>query len=46
MKRLHACIPNRAREVQLQGSDQVWVADITYLKVGEDYRYLAVVMDK
>jgi transposase InsO family protein len=46
MKRFHACIPNRAREVQLTRADQVWVGDITYLKVGGDYRYLAVVMDK
>ena len=46
MKRFHASIPNRAREVQLQRPDQVWVGDITYLKVGGDYRYLAVVMDK
>jgi len=46
MKRFHASIPNRAREVQLTRADQVWVGDITYLKVGGDYRYLAVVMDK
>ena len=46
MKRFHASIPNRAREAQLQRPDQVWVGDITYLKVGGDYRYLAVVMDK
>ena len=46
MKRFHASIPNRARGVQLEQPDQVWVGDITYLKVGGDYRYLAVVMDK
>jgi putative transposase len=46
MKRFHAAIPNRAREIELTRVDQVWVGDITYLKVGADYRYLAVVMDK
>ena len=46
MKRFHASIPNRTREIELQRPDQVWVGDITYLKVGGGYRYLAVVMDK
>ena len=46
MKRFHAAIPNRAREIDLQRPNQVWVGDITYLKVAGEYRYLAVVMDK
>jgi putative transposase len=46
MNRFYACVPNRAREVEVTRPDQVWVGDITYLKVGTIYRYLAVVMDK
>lgn len=46
MQRFYAAVPNRAREVELSRPDQVWVGDITYLKVGTIYRYLAVVMDK
>jgi putative transposase len=46
MKRFYGRVPNRAREVELTRPDQVWVGDITYLKVGTIYRYLAVVMDK
>ena len=37
---------NEQLELQLSAPDQVWVGDITYLKVGELQRYLAVVMDK
>jgi putative transposase len=39
-------IPNRQLDLELKTADQVWVGDITYLKVGGIYRYLAVVMDK
>ncbi|MGH8744145.1 MAG: IS3 family transposase [Burkholderiales bacterium] len=46
MQRYYAAIPNRQLEINLTGPDQVWVGDITYLKVGGIYRYLAVVMDK
>jgi putative transposase len=46
MKRHYAAIANAACEVEVDRPDQVWVGDITYLKVGGVYRYLAVVMDK
>lgn len=46
MKRVFWSIPNQQLDVQLSRPDQVWVGDITYLKVGSIYRYLAVVMDK
>jgi putative transposase len=37
---------NEQIDLALHAPDQVWVGDITYLKVGAIYRYLAVVMDK
>jgi transposase InsO family protein len=46
---LHAfftSIPNRQLDRVVTGPDQVWVGDITYLKVGGMWRYLAVVMDR
>jgi putative transposase len=39
-------IPNRAQYEAVGRLDQVWVADITYLKVNGKWRYLAVIMDK
>jgi putative transposase len=46
MQRHYAGIPNRQLDLAITQPDRVWVGDITYLKVGAVYRYLAVVMDK
>jgi len=46
LKRFFAGARNEQLELDLNRIDQVWVGDITYLKVGGIYRYLAVVMDK
>ena len=39
-------VPNRAYKRRVTKPDQVWVGDITYLKAGNQWRYLAVVMDR
>ena len=39
-------VPNRQRKLQLSQPDQVWVGDVTYLRVNRQWRYLATVMDK
>jgi transposase InsO family protein len=39
-------IPNRQRHIEPEQTNQVWVGDVTYLKVRQQWRYLAVVMDK
>ena len=41
-----ASIPNRQLGVIADRADRVWVGDITYLKVGGQWRYLAIVIDK
>jgi putative transposase len=46
LQRYYGAIPNQQLDLELERPDQVWVGDITYLKVGTIYRYLAVVMDK
>jgi len=39
-------IDNRVREMEITGRDQVWVGDVTYLRLGQRWGYLAVVMDR
>jgi transposase InsO family protein len=38
-------VSNLARGMQLTGLDQLWVADITYLRLLEEFAFLAVVID-
>jgi putative transposase len=37
--------PNRAASMVLTGIDQLWVADITYIRLEEEFVYLAVILD-
>jgi transposase InsO family protein len=37
--------PNLLKELIITGINQVWVADITYIRVGDKFIYLAVIMD-
>jgi len=38
-------VPNRVRQVQPTAPDQIWVADITYIRLDEGFVFLAVVLD-
>src|SRR5206468_6537773 len=37
--------PNLAKELVLTGLNQVWVADISYIRLEEEFVYLAVILD-
>ena len=37
--------PNLAREIQPTAIDQLWVADLTYIRLRTEFVYLAVVLD-
>lgn len=39
-------VPSVAHDMKPSRLDQLWVGDITYLKVGNRWRYLATVMDR
>ena len=37
--------PNQARDMVVTGLDQLWVADITYIRLREEFVFLAVILD-
>ncbi len=43
---LYARHPNRLWRTHVDQPNQVWVGDITYLKIASGWRYLAIVMDQ
>jgi IS30 family transposase len=38
-------VPNLAPGMQLSGLDQLWVTDITYIRLQDQFAYLAVILD-
>ena len=38
-------VPNLVRDLIPSGLDQIWVADITYVRLMDDFVYLAVILD-
>ena len=37
--------PNLVKELEIISPDQVWVCDITYIRLGAGFVFLAIVMD-
>ncbi len=46
LDRFFGVIGNRIHTMMVTKPDQVWVSDVTYLKVNDAWRYLSVVMDR
>ena len=41
----HPIYPNRAKDLTIDGPNQLWVADITYVAIREGFAYVAVILD-
>lgn len=37
--------PNRVKDLEISVPDQVWVSDITYIRLDQEFVYLAIIMD-
>lgn len=46
MDRFYTSLGNEIKDIEAIGPNQVWVGDVTYLRVNNEWRYLAVVLDK
>jgi len=41
----YPCYPNLVKELEVIHPEQVWVSDITYIRLLDDFVYLAIIMD-
>jgi transposase InsO family protein len=41
----YGIFPNLTKDLQLTGTNQLWVADITYIRLREQFIYLAMILD-
>jgi len=37
--------PNRVKDLEITNPDQVWVSDVTYIRLQKEFVYLAIIMD-
>ena len=46
LHKYYTSVNSKAHKIKVNGIDQVWVSDVTYLKVSGQFRYMATVMDR